>query len=35
MVEHLMNVTVAFVLLVLPIFNTIQLYKIHKILSEN
>lgn len=35
MVEHFTNVMIAIVLLILPIFNTIQLLKIGKMLTRN
>lgn len=35
MAEHLMKVIISIVFILLPVFNTIQLLKINKILSKN
>lgn len=35
MAEHLMNIMIAIVYIVLPIFNTIQLIKLKNALSKN
>ena len=35
MTEHIVNVTIAIILIGLPILNTIQIFKIYKILTKN